>query len=88
MRENGQKNSGKLINNLFENVWNGRYFNQVSDYYHPTATVHGICEQDYRGVTQIQGFLLNLFASIPQGNLQVERVMNNVGEQQDEVAVR
>ena len=88
LRENGQKNSGTLVYNLFENVWNGRYFNQVSDYYQPTATVHGICEQDYRGVAQIQGFLVNLFASIPQGNLQVERVMNNVGEKQDEVAVR
>ncbi len=88
VRENGQKNSGTLVYNLFQNVWNARYFNQISDYYHPTATVHGICEQDYRGVAQIQGFLINLFASIPQGSLQVERVMTNAGEQHDEVAVR
>ena len=88
VRENGQKNSGTLVYNLFQNVWNARYFNQISDYYHPTATVHGICEQDYRGVAQIQGFLINLFASIPQGNLQVERVMTNAGDQHDEVAVR
>jgi predicted ester cyclase len=80
--------SGTLLYNLFQNVWNGRNFHQVADYYHPVATVHSICDQTYRGVPAIQGLLVNLFASLPQAAVQVERITCNTGPEGDTVAVR
>ena len=86
--EDRPNDSATLLYNLFQNVWNGRYFNQLGEYYHPTATVNGICDQTYRGVSQIQSYLINLFASVPQGVVQVERITANLGENNDTVAVR
>jgi predicted ester cyclase len=80
--------TAKLLYDLFQNVWNGRYFDRVGDYYHSTATIHAICGHHYRGVTAIQGFLVNLFSSLPQAALQVERITCNTGKESDTVAVR
>lgn len=80
--------SSTLVFNLFQHVWNGRYLNQVGAFYHPTATVNGICDQAYRGVAQIQALLINLFSAVPQGAVQVERVTCNPGKGHDLVAVR
>ncbi len=80
--------SAALLYNLFQHVWNGRYINEVGTYYHPTATLNGICDQLYRGVAAIQTYLINLFASVPQGVVQVERITSNPGEEGDAVAVR
>jgi predicted ester cyclase len=80
--------SAGLLYNLFQNVWNGRYFHQVGDYYHSTATIHSICDQDYRGIAAIQGLLINLFSSLPGASVQVERITCNRGTKSDLVAVR
>jgi predicted ester cyclase len=84
----GPSDSGTLLYNLFQTVWNGRNFHRVADYYHPTAAVHSICDQTYRGVPAIQGLLINLFASLPQASVQVERITCNTGPEADTVAVR
>jgi predicted ester cyclase len=80
--------TANMLYEMFQNVWNGRYFHQVEEYYHPTAVVNGICDQTYRGVAAIQGLLLNLFSSLPQASLQVERITCNTGKGKDTAAVR
>ena len=86
--EGQPSDSATLVQRLFQNVWNGRYFNEVANHYHPTATVHSICDQDYRGNAQIQGFLANLFASLPTAAVQIERISSNISDSEDHVAVR
>jgi predicted ester cyclase len=80
--------TANMLYELFQNVWNGRCFHQVEEYYHPTAVVNGICDQTYRGIAAIQGFILNLFSSLPGASLQVERITCNTGKGKDTVAVR
>ncbi|HLL94732.1 MAG TPA: ester cyclase [Spirosoma sp.] len=82
------ESSAALVYDLFQTVWNGRYFQRTGEYYQPTAVVHGICDQTYRGVAAIQSLLINLFSSVPQAAVQVERVTSNTGPEQDTVAVR
>jgi predicted ester cyclase len=81
-------NTGTLLYNLFQTVWNGRNFHQVDEYYHPTAAVYSICDQTYRGGAAIQSFLINLFSALPQASVQVERITCNTGRDKDTVAVR
>lgn len=81
---------GNFILSMYENVWNYRYFNKVRNYYVENAIVHSICNKDLIGEAQIQGMLVSLFASVPNGRVMIERVTCNeiIGDDSWDVAVR
>lgn len=82
------ENSATLIGNLYQNVLNGRYFNLVKNYYHNHATLHGICNQNYQGISQIRNFYVSLFSAVPHANMAIDRITVNTGETEDSVAIR
>ena len=68
---------GERVKEMFCRVYNGRRFNEVKDYYADNAVIHYICDKDLNGHQQIQGMLVNLFASFPNAKFAVERVTCN-----------
>lgn len=81
---------GEYILQILSEIYNCRLFNKVMEYYRDNAVVHFICDTDLTGHQQIQGMLVNLFASFPNANFNVERVTCNQGTEVDtfDVAVR
>lgn len=81
---------GSFIQRLFQEVWQSKYFNKVSDFYHENAVVSSICDQELVGYSQIQGFLVSFFASLPNARVLVERITCNdaAGKDNWNVSVR
>ncbi|GLI57195.1 polyketide cyclase [Propionigenium maris DSM 9537] len=75
--DKGNFDIGNFILSMYENVWNYRYFNKVRDYYSENAVIHSICNKELMGEAQIQGMLVSLFASVPNGRTLIERVTCN-----------
>ncbi|MBC7003432.1 ester cyclase [Photobacterium sp. BZF1] len=86
----GKFDIGNFVIAMYENIWNYRYFNKVKDFYCENAIVHSICNKDLLGESQIQGFLVSLFASVPNSRLLIERVTcnQNGGTEDWDVSVR
>lgn len=68
---------GDFILTLFNNIWSRKSINKVKDFYNPNAIIHYVCNRDMVGHSEIQGMFINLFASIPNGKVIVERVTCN-----------
>lgn len=81
---------GEWVKEMFTRIYNGRRFNEVKKYYEENAVIHYICDKDLNGYTQIQGMLVNLFASFPNARFAVERVTCNDRPEDEgyDVAVR
>lgn len=81
---------GEYVLEMMNNIYNCRLFEQVKKYYYENAVVHYICNKDLTGHFQIQGMLINLFASFPNAHFYVDRVTCNANESLEEsyIAVR
>ena len=81
---------GDYILTLFNRLWQRKSINEVKNYYYDNAVVHYVCNKDMVGHSEIQGMFINLFASVPNGKVIVERVTcNRRGNDKDwDVAVR
>src|SRR5699024_6812780 len=80
---------GDFILTLFNNVWSRKSINKVKKFYNPNAVLHYVCNRDMVGHSEIQGMFMNLFASIPNGKIILERVTCNKREKNIyDVAVR
>lgn len=81
---------GELVKEMLSKVYQYRLFNEVVNYYSENAVVHYICDKDLIGHTQIQGMLINLFASFPNADFIVERISANETKEKNtfDVAVR
>jgi len=81
---------GEYVLEMLSKIYNYRLFDQVKELYSEQAVIHYICDQDLVGHTQIQGMLVNLFASFPNAKFNVERVICNENKEKTEtfVAVR
>ncbi|RKD76343.1 putative ester cyclase [Sinobaca qinghaiensis] len=81
---------GDFMLEMINKVWERRSFNQVKTFYEKNAVMHYVCNKDMAGHSEIQGTLLNLFASIPNGKVLIDRVTcNKKGSDDDwDVAVR
>ncbi|GLO67558.1 MULTISPECIES: ester cyclase [Oceanobacillus] len=81
---------GDFMLMLFNQVWDRRSINKVKDFYDNNAVLHYVCNKDMVGQSEIQGMFINLFASVPNSKVIVERVTcnkrNNEGDW--DVAVR
>ena len=77
-----------LVISLFNDVWASQNFEAVDQYYHRLAIVHAICDNDLIGPRRVGKYLKELFASIPDANVQIERVSTNQLEEGIEVAAR
>lgn len=81
---------GEYVLEMLSKIYNYRLFDLVKELYTEQAVIHYIGDQDLVGHTQIQGMLINLFASFPNAKYVIERVTCNEDKAQDEtfVAVR
>ena len=81
---------GELMLEMTSRIYNYKLFNEVSKYYDENAVLHFVCDKDLRGYAEIQGMLVSLFASVPNGSFDVERVTCNERaiENEWDVAVR
>ena len=81
---------GEMILEMASHVYSYKYINEVKKYYHDNAVVHFICDKDLNGYDEIQGMIVSLLASVPNGSFEVERVTCNkrVGENGYDVAMR
>lgn len=81
---------GEFIHEMVSKIYNYRLFNEVTKYYNENSVVHFICDKDLIGFNQIQGMLINIFASFPNANYVVDRITCNERKEKEEfdVAVR
>lgn len=81
---------GDFILTMFNQIWSRKSINKVKDHYEKNAVLHFVRNRDMVGHSEIQGTFLNLFSSIPNGKVIIDRVTNNKREGQDnwDVAVR
>ncbi len=78
----------ELIHSLYENVWSKRDFEQLANYYHNLAKIHSICDKELLGYGQLKGYLENIFATLPNADVEVQRITCNELDGKSEVAVR
>ncbi len=69
-------------------IYQGKYFNELKNYYAKNAVVHFICDKDLVGHDQIRGSLISLFASFPNAHYQTARIMINDHGTHADIAVR
>ncbi|MFD1387215.1 ester cyclase [Oceanobacillus oncorhynchi subsp. oncorhynchi] len=81
---------GDFMLMLFNQVWDRRSINKVKDFYDENAVIHYVCNRDMIGHSEIQGMFINLFASVPNSKVILERVTCNKrdNEKDWDVAVR
>lgn len=81
---------GEMMLEMTSRIYNYKYINEVKKYYHDNAVVHFICDKDLNGYDEIQGMIVSLLASIPNGSYEVERVTCNQREKNEgyDVSVR
>lgn len=77
-----------LIVSMFQTVWRAKDFEQLKNYYHESAIIHAICEEDIIGFSALKTYLEYLMASFPNANIALERVSSNKKGQAYEVAAR
>ncbi len=65
---------GEMMLEMCSHVYNGKYINEVKNYYHEHAVIHYICDKDLHGYDEIQGMMISFLSSIPAGSYEVERV--------------
>lgn len=65
---------GEVMLEMLSRIFNYKYINEVKKYYHDNAVVHFICDKDLNGYDEIQGMIVSLLASIPNGSYEVQRV--------------
>lgn len=65
---------GEMMLEMLSHIYNYKYINEVKRYYYDNAVVHFICDKDLNGYDEIQGMIISLLASIPNGSYEVERV--------------
>lgn len=86
------KNSsaGEIVLEMLSRIYNYKYINEVKKYYYENAAVHFICDKDLNGYSEIQGMMISLLASVPNGKYETERVTctSRPGGDGDDVAVR
>ncbi|WP_152657188.1 ester cyclase [Oceanobacillus sp. CFH 90083] len=81
---------GDFMLMLFNQVWDRRSINKVKEFYDENAVIHYVCNKDMIGHNEIQGMFINLFASVPNSKVILERVTCNKrdNEKDWDVAVR
>lgn len=81
---------GEVVLEMLSRIYNYKYINEVCKYYYDNAVVHFICDKDLNGYDEIQGMIISLLASIPNGSFEVERVTctDRTGGDGYDVAVR
>lgn len=65
---------GEMMLEMLSHIYNYKYINEVKKYYYDNAVVHFICDKDLNGYDEIQGMIISMLASIPNGSYEVERV--------------
>lgn len=70
----GNNEPGEMILEMLSHVYNCKYINEIKKYYYDNAVVHFICDKDLIGYDEIQGMIVSLLASVPNGSFEVERV--------------
>ena len=68
---------GETMLEMGSRIFNYKYINEVKKYYHSNAVVHFICDKDLNGYDEIQGMIISLLSSIPNGSYNMERVTCN-----------
>ena len=81
---------GEWLKQAIDEMYNYKMINLAKEYYAPDAVVHNICNNDLYGYEEIQGMMISLLGSIPNGHYYVDRVTVNDrrGENAYTVAVR
>lgn len=81
---------GEMMLEMTSHIFNYKYINEVKNYYADNAVVHYICNRDLNGFDEIQGMIISLLSSVPNGSYQVERVTINdcAGNNEYDVALR
>lgn len=82
--------AGEIMLEMLSSIYNYKYINLVKKYYHNNAVVHFICDKDLNGYDEIQGMIISLLSSIPNGSYEVERVTCNKRDGNDgyDISVR
>ncbi len=78
---------GERMLEMASRVYNSKRMNEVPNYYHPNAVVHHVCNKDLNGYDEIQGMMVSMLSSIPNGSYEVERVTCNAAAGKDEYDV-
>ncbi len=65
---------GEMMLEMLSHIYNYKYINEVKKYYYDNAVVHFICDKDLNGYDEIQGMIISLLSSVPNGSYEVERV--------------
>lgn len=81
---------GDFILLLFNQVWSRKSLNKIKEFYENNAVLHYVRNRDMVGHSEIQGTFLNLFSSVPNAKVLIDRVTcNKRGSDNDwDVAVR
>jgi predicted ester cyclase len=78
----------ELILSLFNHVWKTREFDKLATFYNETSTIYAICENNIKGPKELKNYLGDLFNTMSDIHLEVERITTNDLDQGSEVAVR
>ncbi|WP_408008300.1 ester cyclase [Pseudalkalibacillus sp. A8] len=78
-REYSQFEIGDFILEVYNKLWERRFFDYVRKFYTDNSTVNFVGGKRLVGTQQIQGMFISLFASFPTARFVIERVTCNQG---------
>ncbi|MFN4763755.1 ester cyclase [Gillisia sp. Q332] len=77
-----------LVYSLITNVWKNKALAEIENYFSENSTLHAICNQDVRGVNNIEEYIQSILNSFKEVTINVDRITSNRKGNSTEIAAR
>jgi hypothetical protein len=77
-----------LVYSLINNVWKNKQYSNLEYCFSEESTLHAICNNDVRGIANIQAYIQTILNSFIEVIINVERITSNRNGNSTEIAAR
>ena len=77
-----------LVYSLITNVWKHKQYSHLENCFSEKSTLHAICNNNIRGITNIKGYVQSILNSFLEVNINIERITSNRNGNSTEIAAR
>jgi len=77
-----------LVYSLITNVWKHKQYSHLENCFSEKSTLHTICNNNIRGITNIKGYVQSILNSFLEVNINIERITSNRNGNSTEIAAR
>ena len=77
-----------LVYSLITNVWKHKQFTHLKNYFTEKSTLHAICNNNIRGITNIKEYVQSILNSFLEVTITIERITSNRNGNSTEIAAR